>query len=170
MRWTYLAGCVLAAGLATASAGAADTEPCAKAMVCASSPQTVVDALQAAGYKGVLSKSKSGNPMIESAASGYKFWIYFYECEKGAACASIQFNITFNDDDGANSAELANLWNKDKRFSQMSFDPSDRSLSFSYDVTTLGGLNQKNFADVIDWWATMLGQLGRFFKEHPAGK
>jgi len=32
-------------------------------------------------------------------------------------------------------------------------------------VTTVGGLNSKNFADVIDWWAGMMGQLNRFFKE-----
>jgi hypothetical protein len=157
-------------GLAAGSARAADTEPCGKGMVCASHPQSVVDALKAAGYQGVLSKSKStGNPLIESAASGRKFRIYFYECDANKACASLQFNIGFVDD-GANSAELANAWNKEKRFSQMSYDPSDKSLSFAYDVTTLGGLNQKNFADVIDWWAAMLGQLGTFFKEHPAGK
>ena len=158
-------------GLSAGTAQAADTTACVAGLVCANAPQTVVSALQAAGYKAVLSKSKTtGNPMIESAASGYNFRIYFYECEANKDCASLQFNTAFNNDDGANTVELANLWNKDKRFSQMSFDPEDKLLSFAYDVTTLGGLNQRNFADVVDWWATMLGQLNAFFKAHPAQK
>lgn len=170
MHWMKAIGCALAIGVGASAAQAADTAPCAANMVCASAPQTVVAALQAAGYKGTLTKSETtGNPMIESAASGYNYRIYFYECEANKACASIQFRINFSDD-GGNSQYLANLWNLEKRFSQMSFDPEDKSLSFSYDVTTVGGLNQKNFADVIDWWATMLGQLNAFFKAHPDGK
>jgi hypothetical protein len=168
MRGMTFAGFALALGLGQA-AMAADKDPCAASMVCASAPQTVVSALQAAGYKAVLKKStNTGNPMIESAAAGYDFRVYFYECEANKACGSLQFRTDFADD-GGNSAALANLWNKEKRFSQMSFDAEDKSLSFSYDVTTVGGLNQKNFADVIDWWATMLGQLGAFFKAHPNG-
>ena len=36
------------------------------------------------------------------------------------------------------------------------------------DVSTIGGLNLKNFADVIDWWSVMLGELNKFFKEQGA--
>ncbi len=163
-KWTV--GVALA-GTAFSQAQAADKEPCGKAMVCASDPQSVVSAIQAAGYKAVLKNSKTtGNPMIDSAAAGYNYSIFFYECEEKKDCASLQFSISFADD-GANTPELANLWNKTKRFSQMAVD-DDKSLSFSYDVTTLGGLNQKNFADVVDWWATMLGELGRFFKDQEA--
>lgn len=146
---------------------AADTEPCEENLVCASSPQTVVQALQAAGYKAALGKSKmTGNPMIESAASGYNFTIFFYECEQAKNCGSLQFQLSF-ENDGSNTPELANKWNKDKRFAQMSVW-DDQSLALAYDVTTVGGLNQKNFADVIDWWAVMLGEAAKFFKDNPA--
>ena len=167
MRFTTLAGAALAIGICigAAPAQATDKEPCGKNMVCANAPQTVVDALQAAGFKAALSKSKqTGNPMIESAASGFNFHVFFYECEENKNCASLQFSTSFNNDDGQNSADLANKWNSEKRFSQMSFDPSDKSLNFAYDVSTFGGLGKKNFADVIDWWETMLGQLPDFFK------
>lgn len=148
---------------------AADSDPCGTAMVCASKPQSIVEALQSAGYKAVLSKSEStGNPKIESAASGYNYSIFFYECEEHARCGSLQFQINF-EDDGGNTPELANKWNKDKRFAQMSVW-DDKSLAVAYDVSTVGGLNQKNFADVIDWWAVMLGEASKFFKENPAPK
>lgn len=151
----------------TTAAFAADREQCGAGLVCANSPQSVVQALQAEGYKAALSKSKkTGNPMIESAASGYNYTIFFYECEATANCGSLQFQINF-EDDGGNTPNLANKWNKDKRFSQMSVW-DDGSLVLAYDVTTVGGLNQKNFADVVDWWAVMLGEAGKFFKENPA--
>lgn len=146
---------------------AGDADPCGAKMVCASAPKSVVSALQDAGYKAVLGKSDTtGNPKIDSAANGYNYSIYFYECEEGKKCASLQFLVTF-EDDGANTLDLANRWNNNKRFLQMSVN-DDKSLALSYDVTTLGGLNQTNFADVIDWWAMMLGEASKFFKENPA--
>ncbi|WHO37140.1 YbjN domain-containing protein [Sphingobium sp. AP49] len=153
----------------SASGAIAATPPadCAANLVCASRPQSVVEALQGAGYKAALTKNKSsGNPMIESAASGYNFTVYFYGCEKAANCNSLQFAINFADD-GGNTPELANKWNQSKRFIQMSI-ADDKTLDVAYDVSTIGGLNQDNFADVVDWWAVMLGELGKFFKENPA--
>ncbi len=46
----------------------------------------------------------------------------------------------------------------------------NKILSVNYDLSTIGGLNQKNFADVVEWWAFMLGQLNKFFDEHPGEK
>lgn len=154
-------------GAMAAPCWAVDSDPCGTGLVCASDPQSVARALQAEGYKAAIGKSKkTGNPLIESAASGYNFTIFFYECEQTKNCGSLQFQLSF-EDDGGNTAELANKWNKDKRFSQMSVW-DDHSLALAYDVTTVGGLNQKNFADVVDWWAVMLGEAAKFFKENPA--
>lgn len=155
--------------LFTGAAHATDKDPCGKDMVCASAPQTVVEALQKAGYKAMLSKSETtGNPMIESAANGYNFNIFFYECEEKMSCASLQFGISFDAED-SNTPVLANEWNSKMRFTQMAVD-KDKVLSVNYDVSTLGGLNQKNFTDVVEWWALMLGQLHKFFDEHPGKK
>lgn len=157
------AGCAMVAAPAFAS----DPDPCGAGLVCASDPKSVVKALQAEGYKAQLGKSDStGNPRIDSSASGYKFIVFFYECEKGLKCGSLQFQVSFADD-GTNTPELANKWNNTKRFLQMSVD-DDKSLSASMDVATVGGLNPKNFADVLDWWSTMLGELNKFFKEQEA--
>ncbi|MDF0542806.1 YbjN domain-containing protein [Sphingobium sp. H39-3-25] len=160
---------ILAAGLgmlalaASSSAHAADKEKCGAGLVCASDPKTIVDALMAAGYKAKLGKDSQGDPQIESAASGYNYTIYFYDCEENKNCAAIQFQVSFSDD-GKNTFELANKWNRSKRFMQMAVQ-EDKGLRVCYDLTTVGGLNQKNFADVTDWWAVMLNELNLFFKE-----
>jgi len=148
---------------AAAPSYAADNAPCGANMVCASDPQSVVRALQKAGYKAELSKDARGDPKINSAANGYDFVVYFYDCKDNVHCAALQFSVQFVDD-GKNTPELANKWNKNKRFVQMAVTDDD-DLTISYDVTTLGGLNQANFADVVDWWQTMLGELRRFFQE-----
>ena len=167
MTRTSLAALAALVSLTSAQARAAD---CPAALICASNPAGIVSSLQAQGYKAGLGKSEStGNPKISSGAAGYDYTIFFYGCEKGAECTSLGFSITFADD-GGNSVGLANEWNKDKRFSAMSYDESDKTLMMTYDVTTIGGLNQVNFADTVDWWQTMLGQARTFFDAHPAPK
>ena len=156
----------LAMTFVAASANAADKELCAPNMVCASAPQSVINALQKIGYKAVLTRSDTtGNPMIESEANGQGFHIFFYECEDRKSCASLQFNLAFAGEE-ANTPQLANLWNKKMRFMQMSVD-DQKILSVSYDLSTIGGLNGENFADVAQWWVRMLRELHTFFDEHP---
>ena len=152
-----------------APAPAANTPSCAAGMVCAASPDTVIAALQAQGLRAKLAEATPGKPpQIVSAAGGYNFDIFFEGCKDGKACTSLNFWISFTKDP-ANSADLANEWNSQKRFSTMSFDKTDGSLAISYDVTTVGGLNAENFGDVVDWWSSLLGAARKFFDAHPAG-
>ena len=154
---------VLAA--ATMFAIPAQAAGCPSGTVCAADPAGVAAAMQAEGYRAKLGKAKDGDPMIESA-SGYDFIVHFYQCSEGKDCKSLQFLIVFKDD-GTNTPELANRWNKQKRFAQMAAR-DDGSMWLSYDVTTVGGLTRENFADVLDWWGVMLSQVRTFFSENGA--
>lgn len=163
MGWMKAALAALVIGSGVVPAVAADTAPCGKGLVCASVPAGVAEAIGAAGYKAQLGTDDLGDPRIKSAANGYDFNIFFYDCDKGKACAGLQFQISFADD-GKNTLALANEWNRKKRFAQMSIEP-DKTLRVSYDVTTKGGMTAANFADVVDWWAVMMGELRVYFKE-----
>ena len=166
MKKVWLLGATMALAFGSTPAIAADT--CPVTAICASNPAGIVTALQTLGYKAVLGKSESsGSPKISSAASGYTFDIFFYDCTKGAECGSITFLINFSKDP-VNSASLANEWNKTKRFSAMSFDETDGMLTLSCDASTVGGLSQANFADVVNWWDAILGEARTFFKAYPA--
>src|SRR5882757_3344398 len=49
--------------------------------------------LQKAGYKAELTKDDSGDPVINSAANGSTFKIYFYDCDTAKArCKALQFS------------------------------------------------------------------------------
>ncbi|MCZ8170988.1 MAG: YbjN domain-containing protein [Novosphingobium sp.] len=135
---------------------------CATGMVCAADPATVAAALMEAGYRAKPGKMDNGAPMISSAAAGYNYDVFFSGCTDNKACKSLTFSVTFTDDDQVNSAELANEWNAGYRFSTMAFN-KDKTLSVTYDVTTVGGINKANFADVIEWWSIILGDLRVFF-------
>jgi Putative bacterial sensory transduction regulator len=147
-----------------APAMAADTEPCAAGLVCASKPETVVSAMQDAGYKAKLTKDDGGDPMITSSSAGYDFDIFFYGCVENKQCASLQFKISFVKDP-ANTPALANKWNNKRRFSQAYVNDKGLFVT-SYDVTTIGGLTKANFTDLIDWWSVILGNLKTFFDEN----
>lgn len=149
----------------SAPAAAADREACAKGMVCANTPQTIISALQEAGYKAKLDKNDDGDPMVSSAAGGYNYEIYFSGCELAEACDSLQFLVSFTAEPRMTPV-MANDWNSDKRFSQAAILKNGK-LGVYYDVTTRGGLNAKNFADVLDRWSTVMGALDPFFDKHP---
>ena len=155
---------------------AAMAEDCPQGYVCASNPQSVVGALQAAGYKAELKPDTAkdradgdGVSYVSTAGGGYTYEIDFKNCTKGADCQSLEFVATFNKD-AANSLAMVNDWNRSKRFSAM-YLLTDGRIGLSYDITTTGGLDQPNFADAVDWWANIvLGKLDQFFTDHPAGK
>ncbi len=161
--------CLIGLGLFGGSAAMAQETAgaCPQGTICAADPQTVVNAMQEAGYKAKLTASKtSGNPLINSAAAGYNFEVQFFNCTIMTACKSLAFLISF-DDDGTNTPELANQWNDVNRFSTMSVS-SDKNLILAYDVSTVGGLNSRNFEDLLDTWNSTLGEVSKFFKAHPA--
>lgn len=156
---------LLALGMAVAApAVAADNAACGAGMVCASNPQTIVAALQKAGYTAELTKDDTGDPMINSAASGYKFSVMFYGCEKAAKCDSVQFQASFDANDSV-TADYVNKWNRDKRFMQASVN-DEKEMQLRYDVATIGGVNATNFKDVLDWWSAMLGEYSKYAGEN----
>ena len=146
-----------------APAAAADKEACGTNMVCASTPPSVAGGLMASGYKALIGADKEGDPMIDSAAAGYDFTVYFYGCDAHKACDSIQFEAEFKADP-EHTLAFANNWNRTKRFAHMSINDRNE-MTLRYDVSTIGGMSRKNFADAVDWWATMLGQVGKFYDD-----
>ena len=140
-----------------------DGPACPGGHICASNPQGVADELRSLGYRAELKSHPSGDPQIESAAAGYDFVVNFNDCKANRQCRSLGFVIVFADD-GKNTPQLANEWNRQKRFSQMTANENS-SLAVTYDVTTVGGINKANFADIVDWWQVILGQLRTFFTE-----
>ncbi len=162
MRAIHLAAATVALFLVPGAVQAQDRTPCGAGMVCAGDPDSVMRAMEKAGLKPHKIVDNQGDPMIESDEAAYHFDVYFYGCEQHQHCDSLRFQVDFKQGP-ENTAELANKWNTGKRFLQASISPDGRFV-VAYDVATIGGLTERNFADVLDWWQSMLGELGEFFQ------
>lgn len=163
MRLLFPAAAGLLLCLSATPATAEDAAPCAADMVCASDPGSVMAAMTVAELAPKLSKDSDGDPMIESDESTYHFDVYFYGCTEHAKCDSLRFEARF-EKAPENTPDLANKWNAKKRFLQ-ALVREDGQFAVGYDVATIGGLNARNFADVLEWWNLQLGELATFFKE-----
>lgn len=131
-----------------------------KGLLHASDPDSIARAMREIGYKAELGVDGAGDPMISSGASGYNFEVYFYDCEDGRNCKSLQFSAGF--DVGRKvAADVMNDWNRGKRFGA-AFVDDEGSPFLQYDVSTTGGLTEENFADVVDWWDIVLNEFADY--------
>jgi len=54
-------------------------------------PQSIILALQNAGYKAIMSKTDSGDPLIETASDGNTIMIVMTDCIEHKACPTTEF-------------------------------------------------------------------------------
>lgn len=148
------------------AANAEDTIACSKDMVCASNPASVVTALQEAGFSAELVNNSYGEPLIASDTKGYNFAVAFYGCVKNDKCDALHFRSSFSPD-LIYTAEYANDFILDHRY-LAAVVTANKKLRLSYDITTVGGLNKRNFAEVTRIWATSLGDFSKYSVERKA--
>ncbi len=131
-------------------------------MVTAGDPMSVVLAMQDYGLSARLETDDEGDPVIRSKSSGANTNVYFYGCDdNGQDCRSIAFSAGF-ELDAAFTADQANAWDSDKRFSK-SYAMEDGSAQIEMDVNLMGGgITAENFADVVDWWDYSVGEYKTF--------
>jgi hypothetical protein len=165
MAWWRWIGSAFLVGCASA-ASAKDGEPCPKNLICASAPETVGGAMIRAGYQGLIDTDNEGDPMIVSAAAGYKFSILFYDCEAHRQCASLQFSMRVTPSKPRDLA-FVNKWNSEKRLAQMALT-KDGDLRLTHDMTTIGGVTHANFSDTVEWWSSVLGNINAFLTANPS--
>jgi Putative bacterial sensory transduction regulator len=137
--------------LAASPALAIDPDPCGADMVCASNPDSVVKALQSRDYRAQLTESQgSGDPLIVSGVEGYQFFVLLTGCEQHKKCGTLEFFLEPSVDKP--TPALANKLNNHISFIQAMVG-DDNTLSVAMYVATGGGLNQRNFTDVLGNWS-----------------
>ena len=150
----------LAAAAAFAALSAA---PALAANVTAKDPQTVIDALSAAGYQGAkLTKTDSGRSSIEVQISGSPTYIDFYDCANDMTeCYTLLFVYAMDLTDGT-TLEKANEWNAQEITGRVSLD-RDRDPALDYAFSTFEGVSQDVFEQNVKLWDKKVGQVKDFF-------
>jgi len=136
-------------------AGDADAQ-----MITATEPQNIAAVLQSEGYAAKIEKTSDGDPVIRSKSSGSNFSVYFYNCEKGKNCATVQFNAGYNtDEDKQPTLEKINDWNKGRRFGRAYLDnENDPIVEMDVDLDD-GGLSRDLFVDNFEIWTSIMSEF-----------
>ena len=134
--------------------------PAQAQMVRAQDPDSVAEALQAAGYAAQMGTDQVGDPMITSGVGGTTFQIFFYNCTDHRECATVQFHSGYDLNDPV-SLERINEWNSSQRFGRAYLDREDDPiLEMDVDLDD-GGVSRLLFIDNIEFWASVLGNFER---------
>ncbi len=132
-------------------------------MVSAQNPQSVVGALQSAGYKAELTKDGTGDPLIRSSSGGSSFAIFFFGCTKNTDCRTVQFFAGYPDKKP--SFQSMNEWNAKKRFGRAyAADSGSARIEMDVDLDD-GGMSRLLFVDNLEFWVLLMGQ----FEKHIGG-
>jgi hypothetical protein len=141
-------------------AGAASNTnaPAAGGDVSATDPQSVIDALSAAGYPGKLEKLQSGRTSIAVKVSGLNTFIDFYDCADDLTdCYTLLFNVSLDLKDGATLA-AANDWNSNQITGRVWLDKSN-DPTLDYSVSTFKGMSADTFEETLKLWDTKIGDF-----------
>ncbi|HVJ72107.1 MAG TPA: YbjN domain-containing protein [Sphingomicrobium sp.] len=151
-----LLGLILAAALAV--------EPVEKSPVpdgnVTAEVQSVVSALQRAGYKALVKKDEDGAPFVQSGQGGYEFLVFFYGCEDGVNCDTVQFYAGFDE----HKADLAkiNSWNADNRFGRAYLsEKGSARIEMDVDLED-GGMSPALFEDNVEYWVAAMSKFATF--------
>ena len=152
MRYAMI-GAALAATVLAAPAGAQE--------VTSTDPEAMAALLVQEGYRAKIETDNVGDPVIRSAAGGANFSIYFYGCEGGKDCTSIQFYTGWSTDTQF-PLERMNQWNIDKRFSRGIVDEEgDPTLRFDLNLD-MGGMSRELFLDNFSVWLSLMDSFEDF--------
>jgi hypothetical protein len=120
----------------------------------------VADWLRKSGYKAELTKDDGGDPLIDSAADGHDFKIYFYDCSEAKRCKALQFSAGFDTKEGL-TLEKANEWNRKNRYLKAYLD-DEGDPYVQYDVNVNAGRTTAGLDDDFGVWTGMIGDFTKF--------
>ena len=121
-------------------------------------PNSLVAALQKAGYKAKLTYEE-GKPEIESSAAGATFYLYFQNCESKEGCEDIMVQSAYDTDAGKVSLETINQFNKDNRWARAYLD-DEKDPILESDLMFVGRqMDEAAFIEGLKAWDDVLGRF-----------
>ena len=143
-------------GAAAMAAQPVPATPGAKVSI--ADPNSLVTALQKAGYKAKLT-FEEGKPEIESSAAGATFYLYFQNCESKEGCEDVMVQSAYDTDKDAVSLETINKFNKDNRWARAYLD-DERDPVLETDLLFAGKqMDEAAFIEGIKAWDDVLGRF-----------
>lgn len=122
-------------------------------------PDLVQRMMADAGLKVTQLTDNKGDPMLESRIDDTIFHVNFYDCLP--TCRAMQFSAGFQMD-APLPMEMANLWNRDRRFGRVYLDGTGDPF-IEMDIVLAGeGVGWQNFRASLDIWRVLLDDFRDF--------
>jgi hypothetical protein len=149
-------------GLILAASAPAVPTP-TSAQISPADPAAIVLLLQREGYKAKLDKDKQGDPLIESAASGAKFHIFFYDCKQGQECGSLTFHAGYAmEKDKTPAPEKVVEYNRGWRYGRAYLD-DDKDPNIEFDLAFGGSaMPDKMFVKNLEAWTGSMASFQQY--------
>ena len=138
------------------------------ANVTSQNPQSLVAALQNAGYKATLSKDNDGDPRIETASSGNTIQIVFSDCDNHASCKTIEFVGLWSCGDTSVSKCKMNVetFNNDESPIKAIFIEKNNSIAtYMYDFYDQEGTSERLFIRKLEIFSLGNQELSDLFSK-----
>ena len=124
-------------------------------------PDQVMVAMQNEGFLVTRDEADDGTPRLTSKVSDSEFRVYFYGCETGGDCTSLQFSAGYDLDNALSSSKM-NQWNTENRYSRALIDDEGDPF-IRMDLVMYGdGMGTRNFAEVLDIWRLLIEDFEDF--------
>lgn len=125
------------------------------APVLAGNPESVVAALQAAGFRAQLSATQSGTPLINTGMAGRNVVVLFRACKDNKDCLSLMFMARFDQIEGLTYEDM-NTFNLDSGMLISALNDKGQPLVKSVIITGREGIPLKTFNSFLIAWESAL--------------
>ena len=145
--------------------------PAMAATVSARNPETLVEALQAAGYEVVAGTDDTGDPVLDLVMEGYKARLLFLDCDEAAhdKCGSIQFFSSFDAEGAGLSAGDAILFARRYRYASVTVN-ANGDPTLRWDIETGEGIPREVFLAATERFLGTVQKMGAtLFPSAPTG-
>ena len=145
--------------------------PAMAATVSAKKPETLVEALRAAGYEVVAGTDDTGDPVLDLVMQGYKARLLFLDCDEAShdTCGSIQFFSSFDAEGAGLSASDAVRFAGRYRYGAVTLNPSG-DPTLRWDVETGDGIPREVFVTAAARFLGTVQALGAVVFPKVAGQ
>jgi len=116
----------------------------------------------ARGFGSATLEQPEGGPLLRGRIDGDPYVIVFQNCDSSTSCDDFIFRAYFINP--VVDQELANAWNRDKRWTKVYFDHED-DVVMEMDVDMTGGISLTNLEQAFSYWSFSLAQLQDYFEK-----
>ncbi|MDF1855191.1 YbjN domain-containing protein [Pseudooceanicola sp.] len=129
--------------------------PAATTNLLANNPESIRDAIQAAGFQAILETDSSGNPLIRSKISKSPIWIFFLNCDREGGCRALRFHTGYKLNRQVDFKEL-NGFMQEYAYAR-AFLNNEGYPRIQMDVLMRAdGMGRENFAYYLDLWRELV--------------